>query len=139
MYSDSATSNSPKQPPVASGRLEWFLPLAFGAIVLLTATGLDFLLQQRSQSFFSNIDASAVVAALVATLLFYRMLWYERQRRKAIRHRLEIIGEMNHHVRNAIHTIVLSAHFSQNEEAVTAIRESVQRVDWALKEILPKL
>ena len=141
-----ARSGPPDQPSggasssqVASRIPAWLLTLGFGIIVLLTATGLDFLLDKRSQSFLANIDASAVTAAVVASLLFYRMLWYERQRRKAIRQRLETIAEMNHHVRNAIQTIAFSAHFPQYENAVKAIDESVKRVDWALKEILPKL
>lgn len=146
MYSDPAPSDPPKQPSVdvfpskLMARLPaWTQALALGTTVLLIAAGLDCLLQKPSKSFVSCIDPSSVVAALVATLLSYRMLRYERQRREAIRRRLEVIGEMNHHVRNAIHTIVLSAHFPQNDELVKAINESVQRVDWALKEILPKL
>ena len=117
----------------------WLLAMGVGVIVLLTATALDYFLQQRSKSFLSNIDASAITAALVAGLLFYRMLWYERQRRKAIRQRVETIAEMNHHVRNAIQTIMLSAHVPHDKNVVTVIDDSVQRIDWALKEILPRL
>jgi hypothetical protein len=113
----------------------WCLALLFGGVVLFSATGLDFLLEKRSLSFLSNIDASAVVAAVVAALLFYRMLWHEGQRRKAIRRRLETIREMNHHIRNAVQA--LTSYIPQNEE--TAIDDSLHRVDWALREILPKL
>jgi hypothetical protein len=146
MYSRLVPPSAPKQQAglafplrVASRAPAWVLAFTVSIVVLVAATGLDFLLEQRSRSFLSNIDGSAVLAALVAGLLFYRMLWYERQRRRAIRQRLEIIAEMNHHVRNAIHTIMLSAHVPQDKNVVTAIDESVQRIDWALKEILPKL
>jgi hypothetical protein len=117
----------------------WCLGLLFGGVVLFTATGLDFLLEKRSPSFLGNIDASAVVAAVVAALLFYRMLWHERERRKAIRRRLETIRDMNHHIRNAVHTIALTSYIPQNEETVKVIDDSLHRVDWALREILPKL
>ena len=113
----------------------WCLALLFGGVVLFTATGLDFLLEKRSPSFLSCIDASAVVAAVVAALLFYRMLWQERERSKAIRRRLEIIRDMNHHIRNAVQA--LTSYIPQDEE--TAIGDSLRRVDWALREILPKL
>ena len=113
----------------------WCLALLFGGVVLFTAAGLDFLLERRSGAFLGNIDASAVVAAVVAALLFYRMLWQERERRKAIRRRLEIIREMNHHIRNAVQA--LTSYIPQNEE--TSIDDSLRRVDWALREILPKL
>ena len=113
----------------------WCLSLLFGGVVLFTAAGLDFLLEKRSRSFLGNIDASAVVAAVVAALLFYRVLWQERERRKAIRRRIETIREMNHHIRNAVQA--LTSYIPQNEEA--AIDDSLHRVDWALREILPKL
>lgn len=115
----------------------WCLALLFGGVVLFTAAGLDFLLERRSGAFLGNIDASAVVAAVVAALLFYRMLWQERERRKGIRRRLETIRDMNHHIRNAVHTIALTSYIPQNEE--TSIDDSLRRVDWALREILPKL
>jgi hypothetical protein len=117
----------------------WCLALLLGGVVLLSATGLDFLLEKRSKAFLGNIDASAVMAAVIAALLFYRMLWQERERRKGIRRRLETIRDMNHHIRNAVHTIALTSYIPQNEETVKALDDSLYRVDWALREILPKL
>jgi signal transduction histidine kinase len=117
----------------------WGLALLFGVIVLLTATGLDYLMKRGQQTFWGSIDASAGVAALVAALLLYRVLWYERERRKDIRRRLETIAEINHHIRNALHAIALSTHSTQDQQTVKIIQESLQRIDWALKEILPKL
>ena len=113
----------------------WCLALLFGGVVLFTATGMDFFVKKRLPSLFGNIDASAAVAAVVAALLFYRMLWQERERRKAIRRRLETISDMNHHIRNAVQA--LASYIPGNEE--TAIDDSLRRVDWALREILPKL
>jgi len=146
MYSSSIPSSQTERPSLAMpagtpvDRMPaWCLALLFGGVVLFTATGLDFVLEKRSLSFLSNIDASAVVAAVVATLLFYRMLWHERERRKAIRRRLETIRDMNHHIRNALHTIALASYIPQNQETVKAIDDSLHRVDWALREILPKL
>jgi hypothetical protein len=146
MHSSFIPSSQTEQPSLAMpartpvDRMPtWCLALLFGGVVLFTATGLDFLLEKRSPSFLGNIDASAVLAAVVATLFFYRILWHERERRKAIRRRLETIGDMNHHIRNALHTIALTSHIPQNEETVKAIDDSLHRVDWALREILPKL
>lgn len=146
MDSSSIPSSQTEQPSLAmparmpADRMPaWCLALLFGGVVLLTATGLDFLLEKRSLSFMGNIDASAVMAAVVAALLFYRMLWQERERRKGIRRRLETIRDLNHHIRNAVHTIALTSSIPQNEETVKAIDDSLHRVDWALREILPKL
>ena len=114
----------------------WCLALLFGSVVLLAATGLDFFLERRARSFLGSIDASAATAAVVAALLFYRVLWQERERRKAIRRRIETICDMNHHIRNAVQA--LTSYIPLNEEA-KGIDESLHRVDWALREILPRL
>ena len=143
MYSSSIPSSQTEQPPLAMpartpmDRMPaWCLALLFGGVVLFTATGLDFLLRKRPRSFLGSIDASAVEAAVVAALLFYRLLWQERERRKAIRRRLETIRDMNHHIRNAVQA--LTSYIPQNEET-KGIDDSLHRVDWALREILPKL
>jgi hypothetical protein len=142
MYSSSIPSSQTEQAFLAipawtpvDRMPAWCLALLFGGVVLFTAAGLDFLLERRTRSFLGNIDASAVVAAVVAALLFYRMLWQERERRKAIRRRIETIRDMNHHIRNAVQA--LTSYIPQNEE--TSIDDSLRRVDWALREILPKL
>jgi hypothetical protein len=139
MYSSSIPSSQTERPSLAmSARTPapaWCLALLFGGVVLFTATGLDFLVEKRLRSFFGSIDASAATAAVVAALLFYRVLWQERERRKAIRRRIETIRDMNHHIRNAVQA--LTAYIPRSEE--TAINDSLHRVDWALREILPKL
>src|SRR5579872_953984 len=53
--------------------------------------------------------------------------------------RVEVAAEMNHHVRNALQSIVF--HSRQGEmpsEALARIDESIRRVDWALREVLPR-
>jgi hypothetical protein len=44
---------------------------------------------------------------------------------------------MNHHVRNALQTIVISAYARGHAQQVDEIRTSVSRIEWALREILP--
>jgi hypothetical protein len=75
-----------------------------------------------------------VVSAIVIGLL---IILYENRRRKRIQERLEIIEQMNHHVRNALQLISLSPHAHQREEYVSLIQQAVDRIDWALREVLP--
>jgi len=48
-----------------------------------------------------------------------------------------MIAELNHHIRNALETISLSAYTTQNRQAMEIISGAVKRIDWALREILP--
>jgi hypothetical protein len=61
----------------------------------------------------------------------------ERERRKNMAERLKMIGDLNHHVRNALQSIQLSAYSTQDREIITSVGDSVQRIEWALREIVP--
>ena len=76
---------------------------------------------------------------MIAALLVFRLLQYEMERRKRLRERIEAIANMNHHVRNALQVISLSAFSAVDQQQLQAVRDSVNRIQWALREILPKV
>ena len=45
---------------------------------------------------------------------------------------------MNHQDRNALENIQLTAYLSHDQQLISEIQVSVQRIDWALREVLPK-
>jgi len=47
---------------------------------------------------------------------------------------LKMIGDLNHHVRNALQSIQLSAYSTQDQEIIASVGDSVQRIEWALRE-----
>jgi len=51
--------------------------------------------------------------------------------------RMRMIAEMNHHVRNALTAISLSVYAKNDPHLEQITRESIQRIDWALREVLP--
>jgi hypothetical protein len=109
-------------------------------IVFIVGAGLDWFVLYENESRTVAISVSDTLAAVIAGILVYRLMQYERDRRRFVRQRLEIIAEMNHHVRNALQVISLSAHHSYaDKQQLEAVKESVNRIQWALKEILPKL
>jgi signal transduction histidine kinase len=78
-----------------------------------------------------------LLAGLLVGLLVYRVLVQAYQSRVAILARLEMIARLNHHIRNALHVISLSAYTTQNKRAIDTISESVERINRALREVLP--
>jgi hypothetical protein len=72
--------------------------------------------------------------AVIAGLLVFR---HEYTRSKYLNEKLKTIEMMNHHVRNALQVIVDSAYVHGHAEQLTQIQDSVKRIDWALREILP--
>ena len=71
---------------------------------------------------------------IIAGMLIYR---YQYRRSKYLNEKLKTIELMNHHVRNALQTIVSSAYAHGHARQLDEIRTSVNRIEWALREILP--
>jgi signal transduction histidine kinase len=76
------------------------------------------------------------VSALIVALLTLKLIHAANQRREAALLRMQVISEMNHHIRNALAAISLSTDSIQNQACIRVISDSVDRIEWALREIL---
>ena len=126
-------------PRPASRARMWLQTVLFVVAVLGVNLLLDRLLLADHVSWRFAAEADDVLTAVFAGALFYRLMKYERERRGWLRQRLEVIAEINHYVRNGLQAISLSAHSSTDQQQVRALREGINRVEYALREILPKL
>lgn len=121
----------------ARGGKSFFHPglraIGFGLLVLV------FLVIADQLSIYYGLRESQRVlddlsGAVIAGLLIYR---HEYARSKNLSEKLKTIEMMNHHVRNALQVIVDSAYVHGHAEQLKEIQDSVSRIDWALREILP--
>ncbi len=78
------------------------------------------------------------LSAIVVALLTAGFIYQANQRRTAALLRMQIIAEMNHHIRNALAAISLSTDAIKNQQSIQVICDSVDRIEWALREILPR-
>jgi hypothetical protein len=78
-----------------------------------------------------SID-DVIIGMLAAGIVFA----YEQRRYRATMDKIRMISAMNHHVRNALQTISY-APYTEEEKQIKLIAESVSRIEWALREILP--
>ena len=65
------------------------------------------------------------------------MLLYEQRQRRNILKKLEVIRQMNHHVRNSLQVISFATSVPQQEQTMEQIQGAVERIEWALREVLP--
>jgi hypothetical protein len=105
----------------------------YGALVLL------FLVLTDQVSAYYGLGESQRIlddscGGIIAGLLIYRI---EYNRAKYLTEKLKTIEMMNHHVRNALQVIVDSVYLHGHGEQLAEIHNSVKRIDWALREILP--
>jgi hypothetical protein len=77
-------------------------------------------------------------SALIVTCLVARLAQMAREQYRATIARVQVIDEMNHHIRNALAPIALAADVIENQHLIRLISEGVDRIDWALREILPR-
>jgi hypothetical protein len=80
---------------------------------------------------------SNLLVGLVAAALVYVLSVRERQRQAYVDCRLRVIAEMNHHIRNALQ--VISFYSRSGEKQNVGIAEAVERIQWALREVLPQM
>jgi hypothetical protein len=78
------------------------------------------------------------LSAVVVVLFTAGFIHQADQRREAALLRMQVIAEMNHHIRNALAAISLSTDTIQNQQSIWVISESVDRIAWALREVLPR-
>jgi signal transduction histidine kinase len=78
------------------------------------------------------------LSALIVSCLIAKLAHMARQKQRLTIARMQVISEMNHHIRNALAPISLSVDAIENQQLIRIISEGVDRIDWALREILPR-
>ncbi len=110
--------------------------LLIGAVVFGINLALDFSLAHVAHSPLTGYLVSDGAAAAIAVFLVLNVIRSANERRVAVRRRLELIAAMNHHVRNSLDAIQMSAQLTRDRDAIKIISDEVSRIEWALREIL---
>jgi hypothetical protein len=112
--------------------------LACGTAVATAVMAGQWLLNVRlGFARFHGIGLVGPIVSFVVTTLLVGMLVYSgQQRRRARLARAQVVADCNHEIRNALQTLV-ALHYPQ--ESLDQIRSAVQRIDWALRDLLPRI
>jgi hypothetical protein len=112
----------------------------FGATVLFASFGMGEAVYRLS---FSDFDGSTdripleALFGLVFAWLATKFVGGVYRNRKERTARLNFIWARNHQIRGAVEGITPLAHPSKTQQSIRVIREEVDRIEWALREILP--
>ena len=93
----------------------------------------DLWVHQHAERLLTAIIVDALIGVGVGLLVFL----YERRQRQNMIRKLEVIRLMNHHVRNSLQVISFASSAPQQEELAGKVRDAVERIEWALREVLP--
>ncbi len=113
----------------------------FGATVLFASFGMG---EAVYRLLFSEFDGATdripieVLVGLVFAWLATKFVGDAYRNRKQRSARLNFICARNHQIRSALEGITPLAHPVKNQQSIRVIREEVDRIECALKEILPR-
>ena len=117
--------------------------LSFIVAVVVSGLGivLDQILVKEGLPRLDMLIISNGLTGLFAGGLFYQLARKERASRELVRERMKTIAELNHHIRNALQVIrFLGGQQRSGLDAMQLqlINDSVNRIEWALREVLPR-
>jgi signal transduction histidine kinase len=134
-HHDAADQTKARPPYSGIDAKTILVSLGVGIVSFLATEFMHYLLVpdigRRWERFLAEGVSAVVVAFLIA-----RLLHLAHKQRRAMLVRMEVISEMNHHVRNALAAIILTAESIEDRRSMQIISESVDRIEWALREVL---
>ncbi len=137
---DSLQLQSMRFQPVQFQPLERLKVYLFGATILFAAFGMGEAVYRLLFFEFDGITDRIPIEllfGLVFAWLATKFVGGVYRNRKQRSERLNFIWARNHHIRGALEGITPLAHPAKNQQSIRVIREEVDRIEWALKEILP--
>lgn len=112
--------------------LIYLISVAVGVGVFASGILLDMALGIENREILFSDVFTGVMAGVLG---YFAALHYARERRAALE-RLRVAADVNHHVRNALTTVLYSVHVSRDTALMKVTQDAVDRIDWALREIL---
>ncbi len=133
--SDSSNSLSGGWLASASARKTIGVAVLIGLVVYGAVGASDWAMYDAGFSPFRVMLGSDAVAAILAFTFSLKLMRDAKKRRETMRRRLRIIGDANHHIRNALEVIQLSAQTTHNQQVIAQISVAVDRIQWVLREL----
>jgi hypothetical protein len=113
------------------------LVVAIAIAVAIVGIAFDRMLVHEGVPRYDLMAIADLLTGIVAGAFFWQARRRERERRRFVRDRLRTISEMNHHIRNALQVISYYSEKQQDQKAVEMLGQAVNRIEWALSEVLP--
>ena len=113
------------------------LVILIAIVVSIVGIAFDLMLVHEGVPRYDLMAVADLLTGIVAGAFFWQARRRERERRQFVRERLRTISEMNHHIRNALQVISFYSEKQQDQETVDMLGKAVNRIEWALSEVLP--
>ena len=139
-YNEFAVKKHVARDPLSSRR-GWWIFAAVALVVSAIGFFFDNVIVKEGLPRVGMLIVSNTITGLFAGGLFYQMAREERANQELVRARMKTIAELNHHIRNALQVIKFwgaQQRSSLDAMQLQLINDSVERIEWALREVLPR-
>jgi signal transduction histidine kinase len=122
-------------------RRSGWLALCIVILVALVDYVLDRFLAYAGVSRGYLMGLGSLLIGMVAGGLFLYVARHEKAQRDQLREQMRTVADLNHHIRNALQVIKLcgaQSEASLDGRQLQLIKESADRIEWALREVLPR-
>ncbi|MHB1701256.1 MAG: hypothetical protein ACYCSN_14190 [Acidobacteriaceae bacterium] len=106
--------------------------ILIGFLAVAASLTLDWVMQQTIRPLYASDLLEGLAAGVLSSVVLVRM----QSRRRELLRRMQIVEDVNHHVRNALTAISLSASLREDSELNVLVRDACDRVDWVLSDVL---
>jgi hypothetical protein len=107
--------------------------LFLGLFVFLLSACLELVLNKLGANGMGGLLDNLLIGLVAGAVVFA----YEFHRHKLMVRQMQVIANMNHHVRNALQPIMYSPYMKGQAEQIRMIQLGTERIQWALREVLP--
>ncbi len=108
------------------------LALMIGIFSVLSSFAFDRLMHGTIRPVYASDLLEGTVIALFSAAALVKI----QGRRRELQARMQIVEDVNHHVRNALSAVVLSAALRDDPELNQLVKEACDRIDWVLSDVL---
>jgi hypothetical protein len=127
------------RPPLKQRYLRHLLGFVLsGGFIAVAGLSFDRLLLSEGVPRFRVLLVTNLLTGIVAGGFFLLIRIRALEKHLLLEQRLEKIAEMNHHIRNALQVVAGYACETGEPQAINRINDSIRRIEWALREILPR-
>jgi hypothetical protein len=120
-----------RQSPILDVRI-FLLALGVGLVIAGCGFGVDRLVHHAARLY-----ASDLYTCIIACVLSYMLMMYEKRRRMTLERRMLRAAEVNHHIRNALTAVVFSASVQNDPALQSVLKDATARINWVLTTVLP--
>ncbi len=122
-------------PIAAVGSTGWVSAISGGTIAFITSIAAQWLIYDYWLGGKGLRLADPSIAAIAVGLFIRHLGYIAHQRRLADLRRFAVIGEMNHHIRNALQVLAYEPFLPDRSSEMA--QQAIKRIEWVLTEVLP--